>query len=503
VRKESELTVRKGAHLTVRQTLGLALALTAASTVLGAAGVFGYQLHQAGRQGESLRLKAMAEVYAAQVAQLIGVPASLHEDEPPPSPVSQLCEPSRENGGYGALQARLEEWAWHPASRLLAVLDFDGDIVALRGDRALLQEWIASFGSPALRESGPSDARSTSTSPASAPPVTIIPGNSALCLPEVAMVAVPITPSGAVRPLGTLVYAARTSTPYGPGAGRSVWKYMAAVLAISLAGILMGLCLLWHGLLEPLNALLRIGRTEERPAPSGPGNDEIEALASLLRDMNCGLDEWRERVAELEASVDQRVRDETLKVTRQLRQIEHKAWIDPLSRLSNRRLMDEKYAALFNRCRDAGEELAVVMLDVDHFKTLNDTLGHKAGDELIGFIGELLRQCIRGEDWAIRYGGDEFLLILPGSNSTQAGMVAERIIRLFGQRARLLAVEPRPSMSAGVASLRDHRPATSASLIQMADQALYRAKSLGKSQVSVYRPGAARSAELRRSYENT
>lgn len=494
MRREREPIVRKYARLSVRQALGLALALTAASTVLGSAGIFGYQLRQAGRQAERLRLLAMAEVYAAQVAGIIGRPDG---NEAPGADHADGA--SGHPGGHGPpvsdLQTLVQRCIWHPDSRLLAVLDLDGDAAVVRGDRSILEQWSGSAGKSVLLKLADQEREHSKRSSSPPPHVSIVPGHRELCLPDVAVAAVPITPSGSSRPLGLLVYAARTSRPGAGGADGGFWKYVGAALAISAAGILMGLGLLRHSLLIPLHALVRSARDGNRPCPrSGDGSDELDALALLLRDMNCGLDDWRQRVARLEASVDRRVQDETRKVTLQLRQVERKAWMDPLTRLGNRRLMDEQFPQVFREYRESGGDLSIVMIDVDHFKVLNDTLGHKAGDELIGFTGELLRQCVRGEDLAIRYGGDEFLLVLPGVTSAQAGTVAERIIRLFGQRARLFAVEPRPSMSAGVASLRDYRPATAAILLQMADQALYRAKNLGKSQVSVYRPGAARTA---------
>jgi len=324
-------------------------------------------------------------------------------------------------------------------------------------------------------------------------------GDRRLFLPEVAVAAVPIPPAGPGLPAATVVYGVRTTGGTLTLEG-SIWKYLGAVLAIAGAGMAMGLCLLRYSLLEPLKRLVKSGRgTVQAGLPAGsagllamPGEgDEIGALARLLQEVNGGLDEWRERVASLEASMDRRVQDETHDVKLKLRQVERKAWLDPLTRLGNRRLLEEKFAAVFAHAREAGEELAVVMIDVDHFKTLNDTLGHKAGDELIGFIGELLQQCVREADLAIRYGGDEFVLVFPGATGAMAATAAERIVRLFGQRARLLPVEPKPSMSVGVACLREHRAATAGGLLQMADEALYRAKGLGKSQVCVYRPGRA------------
>ena len=129
--------------------------------------------------------------------------------------------------------------------------------------------------------------------------------------------------------------------------------------------------------------------------------------------------------------------------------------------------------------------MSVIMFDIDHFKTLNDTLGHQAGDELLAFTGELIRQCLRADDSAVRYGGDEFMLILPGVPVEQAQTVAGRVIALFAQRAKLVEVSPRPSMSAGVASQLNNVPSSAKEIIDLADRALYQAKQAGKNTVRI------------------
>jgi diguanylate cyclase (GGDEF)-like protein len=120
------------------------------------------------------------------------------------------------------------------------------------------------------------------------------------------------------------------------------------------------------------------------------------------------------------------------------------------------------------------------MIDLDHFKKVNDTLGHAAGDTLLQFVGQLLRECLRENDFAIRYGGDEFLLILPGVSVDNALRLIRRIMAMFAQRAKMIApIDPPPTMSAGVASIRHSQPATPGDLLEAADEALYGAKHRG------------------------
>jgi diguanylate cyclase (GGDEF)-like protein len=151
-------------------------------------------------------------------------------------------------------------------------------------------------------------------------------------------------------------------------------------------------------------------------------------------------------------------------------------------------MFEDRFEPIFKAQAEAGLDLSVVMIDVDNFKLLNDTLGHKAGDELLKFIGELLKSGLRQGDVAVRYGGDEFVLILPSARAEDAERVAQRTIAMFGQQAKLIEVERKPSMSAGVASLHKHRAPTAEGLWRMADEALYESKRSGKAQVRVYDP---------------
>jgi diguanylate cyclase (GGDEF)-like protein len=127
-----------------------------------------------------------------------------------------------------------------------------------------------------------------------------------------------------------------------------------------------------------------------------------------------------------------------------------------------------------------GEALALVMMDVDDFKLFNDAWGHPAGDEVLRRLGRVVRTALREDDQAFRYGGEEFVLLLPGTDGATAEAVAERIRTAFGAER----FEPadgageRRTLSLGVATLREGEDL--ASLIARADQAMYRAKREGK-----------------------
>jgi diguanylate cyclase (GGDEF)-like protein/PAS domain S-box-containing protein len=158
---------------------------------------------------------------------------------------------------------------------------------------------------------------------------------------------------------------------------------------------------------------------------------------------------------------------------------------DPLTNLFNRRYLEETLERELLRAGRNHENLGVMMLDIDHFKRFNDTYGHQAGDALLKTLGGFFTANIRGEDVACRYGGEEFLLLLPGSSLAAAEKRAEELRK----KIHNLTVEfqeqtlPTVSLSFGIAVFPQHG-STAAQLIHNADQALYRAKAEGRDRVA-------------------
>lgn len=159
---------------------------------------------------------------------------------------------------------------------------------------------------------------------------------------------------------------------------------------------------------------------------------------------------------------------------------------DPLTKLFNRRYLEETLEREINRAKRDHIPLGVIMLDVDHFKRFNDTYGHTAGDVLLQMIGELLATRIRESDIACRYGGEEFTLILPGATLDVLQQRAERLrkeiktltVQFAGQTLNTV------TLSLGIAVYPDHG-ATGAMILTAADTALYRAKHAGRDRVAV------------------
>jgi len=165
---------------------------------------------------------------------------------------------------------------------------------------------------------------------------------------------------------------------------------------------------------------------------------------------------------------------------------------DPLTGLYNRRYMQEFLDRELHSARRKRRPLAVMMLDLDHFKRYNDNFGHSAGDQALAAVGETLLRCVRAEDVACRYGGEEFALILPECSLRQATVRAEEICR----RLREYRAQPDHqanralTVSIGVAAF-DETTDRVDLLLKFADDALYQAKRAGRDRVVAARPAAA------------
>ena len=157
---------------------------------------------------------------------------------------------------------------------------------------------------------------------------------------------------------------------------------------------------------------------------------------------------------------------------------------DPLTGLFNRRHLQEALDRAVKNAVAEAQPLAILMVDIDHFKTFNDTYGHEAGDAMLHELGRVLSSEIREQDIACRYGGEEFALILPGATIQASRERAERLrlaareITLPYHRQTLGPI----SLSVGLAHMPSHA-STARELLRAADAALYRAKAKGRDQV--------------------
>jgi len=169
-------------------------------------------------------------------------------------------------------------------------------------------------------------------------------------------------------------------------------------------------------------------------------------------------------------------------------QLHEQANRDPLTNLHNRRYLDKALAGELARCELKAQPLSVMMIDIDHFKLINDTYGHQAGDEVLIRLGTILGLQARSDDVACRYGGEEFILLLPGMPQATAEERAEQLRANFATlQVPFADVRLQTTISIGIAVYPAH--GTSADqLIRQADHALYKAKDDGRNRVVVWDP---------------
>ncbi|HEY3244278.1 MAG TPA: diguanylate cyclase [Phycisphaerae bacterium] len=207
-------------------------------------------------------------------------------------------------------------------------------------------------------------------------------------------------------------------------------------------------------------------------------HDEIGALTAVFNQMAEQHARTHAEILALNAELEERVQERT----RQLREL---ACRDPLTGLYNRRHLSEVLVGRMAEAQRYDTELACMMIDIDDFKLVNDRLGHAVGDEVLSVTAATILSQLRVADVAARYGGDEFVILLPQTSLEQARFLAERISERLSAELELRRPAARVTLSMGLASRRELPEADAELILQAADRALYDAKGRGKNQVSV------------------
>jgi two-component system cell cycle response regulator len=217
---------------------------------------------------------------------------------------------------------------------------------------------------------------------------------------------------------------------------------------------------------------------------------EADNHAKLVRGLEIGINDYlvrpvdkNELLARARTQIKRKRYTERLRDNVQL-SIEM-AITDGLTGLFNRRYMESHLSTLVDQAASRGKPIAVMVLDIDYFKSVNDTHGHDAGDDVLREFALRVRKCIRNIDLACRYGGEEFVLVMPETDIAVATMVAERLRRRIAgepfsiqQGAQALEV----TISIGIAAASGASD-TAAAILKRADTALYQAKRDGRNRV--------------------
>lgn len=263
-----------------------------------------------------------------------------------------------------------------------------------------------------------------------------------------------------------------------------VWYAFLGVLVVTWLLLFSARLAVW----QPIERLVDQATRMTRPADPLPArdlplhrHDEVGALARALQRLNDAAARTSIEARHLRRTLDDRVEKATRQATQQLSQM---AYRDSMTQLGNRRFLDAHLEPLVKSCRDSRTDLVGIVIDVDHFKQVNDTLGHQAGDELIIFVSELIRGLVRSGDYAVRLGGDEFVILLPGVTPRRGTMLCEQLRDLFASQVRtLMPDQPDLGLSIGIASLQMDNARTGRQLLEAADNRLYMAKRQGKGRV--------------------
>ncbi|MBK9133917.1 MAG: diguanylate cyclase [Betaproteobacteria bacterium] len=228
----------------------------------------------------------------------------------------------------------------------------------------------------------------------------------------------------------------------------------------------------------------------ERHASAVEAADSLEGLASVVQAMLADSRQLRtaigasherlQRDSHRAAELETRVRD----LEADLRRLSDEACTDALTQVANRRGLEQHFAAASAHAARAGEPLAVGLIDIDNFKKLNDRLGHAAGDLALKSLAAEVRQRLRGEDQVARFGGEEFVVLLPGLAAQAAQQALTRLQRALSASLFLHeGEEVFVTFSAGVTAWQAGEPLQAA--IERADAGLYEAKRAGKNRTCV------------------
>lgn len=199
--------------------------------------------------------------------------------------------------------------------------------------------------------------------------------------------------------------------------------------------------------------------------------------------LNAGADDYLEKPYDMD-ELRARVRN-GLRLSRLQERLARAATTDGLTGLCNHSLFRERLSQEFSRSRRYGGALSLLMIDIDHFKAINDTHGHEVGNKVLQLSARHLQRVVRETDLVARYGGEEFAVICPETSLQEAGSLAERVRRSWTQSTRVPACPGlHVHVSIGVAGTEDARVRSVCDLISLADQALYRSKRAGRNRVT-------------------
>ena len=235
------------------------------------------------------------------------------------------------------------------------------------------------------------------------------------------------------------------------------------------------------GVVEAIDAIAHDNASFIADPDSAPAGKEGDAIRDLLQNIRAQMTDIVEQGQQFETKLDTYA-SEITDLTRQLEQTKKAAMLDPTTGIGNRRRFEESLADMLRNLGEFNDKVSVLLADVDNFKTVNDTLGHSVGDQVLRLVAKTFVTNLKGSDIVARWGGDEFAAILPNTTLENGLSVAENVRKSIASKSLKNKdtgeTMGKISLSIGVSTYRagdnGHK------LIFRADQALYEAKRLGR-----------------------
>ncbi|MCZ6665171.1 MAG: diguanylate cyclase [Gammaproteobacteria bacterium] len=249
----------------------------------------------------------------------------------------------------------------------------------------------------------------------------------------------------------------------------------------TMAAIPLGF-LLVRRIVLPLDQLgqvmLRLSQGELDARSPNRRRDEIGRLEAAFNRMADQHQHTHDRIIRLNIELERRVAQRT----QQLRELASR---EPLTGLYNRRYLSETLERRFSEAQRYNADLSCIMIDLDGFKSVNDEHGHHVGDELLQLAANTISSQLRTADVAARFGGDEFVALLPQTDGDSARVLAVRIVEKFSQEVADRLPDIQVTMSVGISSLATMEEKDAEALIRTADHALYSAKASGRNRITM------------------
>jgi diguanylate cyclase (GGDEF)-like protein len=216
--------------------------------------------------------------------------------------------------------------------------------------------------------------------------------------------------------------------------------------------------------------------------------DEIGKLGEVFNLMASAIQQREQALRNLARNLEQEVEERTATLREQTKTLEHMAVTDPLTKILNRRRFFELADLELERATRFGHPLALVVIDADHFKNINDTFGHPIGDQVLVSLAQLCQRNIRNIDIFGRYGGEEFILLLPETECTEAFEIAERLRKIVATTVQEIEGNKISlTLSMGISYSDSVQKPSLSSLVSWADQALYQSKQSGRNMVTIWK----------------